>query len=203
MVTDDKKNAHLQIEYGSEGSLKLTWLLLILVIALIASSFSLRALYHRIPKPKYFALTEKHELFEMPPLNEPSLSLPLLQNWVTTFALTAHSFDFKNLNQQLLEMKKYFTDEGYREYLSVMADFSASIKSDLLIVSCSLLEAPAVQRSTVIDNLYEWYVQVPILIRYDSSSTYKNERRNLSLVIKRTDTIQNPYGISISMFISK
>jgi hypothetical protein len=201
-IMEEQKTAGLQVEYGAEGTLRLTALNLLLVGSLVISSIILYILYHRVPAPKYFAINHENQFFTLPPSSEPSLSLGLLQNWVTTFALDAHTFDFQNFDEQIFEMKKYFTDDGYKEYLVSMAPLSERIKADQLLLSCFVTEAPAIQRSTTINNYYEWYVQVPIMIRYDSSSTSKNERRTLSLVIKRADTMSNPYGVAVSIFNS-
>ena len=84
-----------------------------------------------------------------------------------------------------------------------MVSFSESVKSNQLLLSCTVLDAPAIQRSTIIENRYEWFATVPVLVRYDSASTAKTERRTLSLVIKRVDAVDNPYGIAISVFRSE
>jgi len=202
-MTEEDKHAKIQFEYGAEGAVKLTWLALFLTIGLIFASGMLFVLYKRIPEPKYFAVNSDNKFFTLPVLSEPSLSLGLLQNWVTTFVLSAHTFDFQNYDKQLVEMKKYFTDNGYKEYLMSMAGFSENVKGNQLLLSCTVLDAPAIQRSTTIDNHYEWFVTVPIIIRYDSASTSKSERRKLSLVIKRVDTNANPYGIGVSIFNSE
>lgn len=202
-MTEEKKHAKLQVEYGAEGALKLTWLTLLLMGSLIISTLLLYALYRNIPEPKYFAVNNENKFFTLPSLAEPSLSLGLLQNWVANFAVSVHTFDFQNFDNQILDVKKYFTDDGYKDYLVSVAALSETIKQRQLLVSCVVLEAPAIQRNTTIDNHYEWYVRVPVMIRYDSSSTSRNERRDLSLLIKRVDTAYNPYGIGVSIFTSQ
>lgn len=194
--------SHLRTVYGSEGALQLTMLIITLVAALIISTISLIALYKKIPEPEYFAVTADRKFFSLPAENEPSLSQGLLQNWVSTFALASHTFDFYHFDEQMAVMEKYFTPEGYRQYVLSVQDFRDEILQKQMMLSCIVSEAPSIRRSTVIDNIYEWYVEVPIIIRYDSASNSRNEKRKLILVIKRYPDTENPYGVAVSMFRS-
>lgn len=198
----DEGLSKLRAIYGSEGAVQLTLLIITLVGALIVSTLSLTALYKRIPEPEYFAVTPNKEFFKLPSESEPSLSQGLLQNWVATFALASHTFDFYHFDEQVSVMEKYFTREGYRQYLSSIEGFRDDILNKQMMVSCTVLEAPSIRRSTVIDNIYEWFVEVPIMIRYDSASSSRGEKRNLILIVRRYPNPDNPYGVAISMFRS-
>ncbi len=68
------------------------------------------------------------------------------------------------------------------------------------MLTCAVLEAPSIQRTTVLEGVYQWYVEIPIIVRYDSASAVKNDKRTLKMIIKRTDTNDNPYGIAVSTF---
>jgi len=194
--------SHLKTQYGSEGSVNLTLLIMTLIGALILATLSLIILYKKIPEPKYFAVTPQHNFFALPSKNQPSLSQGLLQNWISTFALSSHTFDFYHFDEQITVMEKYFTPEGYRQYVASLQDFREEILQKQMMLSCIVLEAPSIRRSTVIDNIYEWYVEVPIMIRYDSASSSRNEKRTLILVVKRYTDVENPYGVAVSMFRS-
>jgi hypothetical protein len=198
----ESPQSHLRAVYGSEGAMQLTLLIITLVCTLIMATISLIALYKKIPVPKYFSVTPEREFFKLPPENEPSLSQGLLQNWVTTFALASHTFDFYHFDEQASVMEKYFTSEGYRQYMTNIEDFRSDVMSRQMMMSCTVMEAPLIRRSTVIDNIYEWYVEVPIIIRYDSASTSRNEKRKLVLIVRRYPDAANPYGVAVSTFRS-
>ncbi len=200
---NEYSTAHLKTTYRSEGSIQLSILVLTLLLTLLVSCFAMIGLYYRIPKPKYFAISAENRFFEMPALNEPSLSQGLLQNWVANFAAASHTFDFYHFDNQAKNMKKYFTPEGYQEYLANIASFRSDVMAKQIMLSCIVAEAPSIRRSTVLENIYEWYVEVPILIRYDSASTVKNEQRTLMLVIRRQNNPDNPYGVVVSTFRSR
>ncbi len=199
-ISDPK--SHLRTVYGSEGAMQLTLLVITLVCTLIVASISLIALYKKIPVPKYFSVTPERQFFKLPSENEPSLSQGLLQNWVTTFALGSHTFDFYHFDEQASIMEKYFTPEGYRQYMNNIEEFRGDVISKQMMLSCTVMEAPLIRRSTVIDSIYEWYVEVPIMIRYDSASTSRNEKRRLILIIRRYPEAENPYGVAVSTFRS-
>ncbi len=194
--------SHLRAVYGSEGAMQLTLLVITLVAALIIATLSLFALYKKIPAPKYFAVTPERQFFRLPPENEPSLSQGLLQNWVTTFALASHTFDFYHFDEQVSVMEKYFTPEGYRQYMESVESFRDEVLSKKQMVSCTVLDAPLIRKSTVIDNIYEWSIDVPLLVRYDSASDSRNQKRRLSLRVRRYPDVDNPYGVAVSTFIS-
>lgn len=194
------KEARLRLRYGKEGSLQLTLMSVIFVGMLILASAISFALYQKIPEPRYFAINAENEFFELPPKSEPSLSQSLLQNWVVQFAVTSHTFDFYCYDEQMSKMQRFFTGSGYQQYRTSMQPFVNNIKSLQVMLTCSVLEAPSIQRNTVIEGVYQWYVEVPILVRYDSASAVKHDKRVLKMVIKRTNTNDNPYGIAISTF---
>ncbi len=204
-MTDQKQQSpqsHLRAVYGSEGAMQMTFLIMTLVAALIVCTISLIALYKKIPTPKYFAVTPERQFFKLPPENEPSLSQGLLQNWVTTFALASHTFDFYHFDEQVAVMEKYFTPDGYRQYLDTIENFRTDVIEKKQMVSCTVIEAPLIRKSTVIDNVYEWNIDVPLMIRYDSASESRNQKRRLSLRVRRYPDADNPYGIAVAMFSS-
>jgi len=203
MTPANDEKARLQMLFGAEGSAHLTLLSLTLVGVLCVCLLSIFALYKKIPEPKYFAMNTQNQFFNLTPLNEPGLSQGLLQNWVATFALASHTVDFYNFDNQVTNMKKYFTPTGYDEYVANISGFRDEVIQKQIMLSCIVTEAPSIRRSTVIDNIYEWYVEVPILIRYDSASAARNEKRTLTLVIRRYPNPENPYGVAVSMFRSK
>ena len=202
-MTENIEKAKLRAGYGAEGALQLTLLAITLIGALTMLTVSLMALYNKIPEPKYFAVNAENQFFDLPAQSEPSLSQGLLQNWIATFALASHTFDFYHFDAQASVMKKYFTQEGFRQYMDNINGFKEEVISKQMMLSCMVMEAPSIRRSTVIDNIYEWYVEVPVMIRYDSASAFRNEKRLLILVIKRYPNAENPYGIAISTFRSR
>lgn len=197
---DFSQTAHFKGRYGKEGALQLTLMSLILIAMLILTSVISFALYQKIPEPRYFAVNDKNEFFELPPSSEPSLSQSMLQNWVVQFALASHTFDFYYYDEQMSSMRRFFTDSGYQQYRTAMQPFVSNIKSLQVMLTCAVIEAPSIQRTTVLEGVYQWYVEIPIIVRYDSASAVRNDTRTLKMIIKRTDTNESPYGIAISTF---
>jgi hypothetical protein len=199
-TSDTPQEAHFRVRYGKEGALQLTLMSIFFTTMLIIFSVVCIALYNKIPAPRYFAINDKKEFFELPPLSEPSLSQSMLQNWVVQFALASHTFDFYYYDNQMREMQRFFTDSGYAQYRAAMQPFLSNIKSLQVMLTCTVMEAPSIKRTTVLEGVYQWYVEIPINVRYDSASMSKSENRTLRMVIKRTNVIDNPYGIAVSNF---
>lgn len=199
-VEQGAKKAELKVHYGKEGALQLTLMNIIFVGMLVVITGISFTLYQKIPEPRYFAMNQNDQFFELPPKSEPSLSQSLLQNWVIQFAVASHTFDFYYYDEQMTTMKRFFTGAGYQQYQQAMQPFLSNIKELQVMLTCTVDEAPSIQRSTVIEGVYQWYVEVPIKVRYDSASGDKHATRTLRMVIKRTDTDANPYGIAISTF---
>lgn len=197
---DFPQEAHFKGRYGKEGALQLTLMAVVFTSMLILASLISFVLYQKIPEPRYFAINSQNQFFELPPKSDPSLSQSMLQNWVVQFALASHTFDFYYYDQQMDDMKRFFTDSGYQQYRSAMQPFVSNIKRLQVMLTCAVLEAPSIQRTTVLEGVYQWYVEIPIIVRYDSASAVKNDKRTLKMIIKRTDTNDNPYGIAVSTF---
>ena len=199
-----EQKARLRALYSKESSTYMAYIILFLISALIISSFLILRIYSAKPKPLYFGVSNDLQLYELPSLDQPSLSLSTLSNWVGNVALQTHTFDFNNISDSISESRQYFTQNGYTNYLEAIAGFRDDIVRNQLIVSCIVKEAPVIQQNFVSDGKYYWIVEVPIILTFSSAAvSAKREDRMLRLIVNRVDTNVNPYGVSVSRFSSE
>lgn len=200
------QTAHLKVTYSRESSLYLVYISVALVFCLILSSLVIFRIYTSKPAPQYLgvALQEgRLKTYNLPALDQPSLSLPILSNWIANAALQTHTFDFNNIDKVIAQSKMYFTDNGYSRYLEAVTSFRDTVVSEQFIVSCIVKEAPVIKQNFVTENKYYWEAEIPIVLTYTSASVpSKREERTLKLIINRVDSTVNPFGISISNFRS-
>lgn len=199
-----EQKARLRALYSKESSTYMAYIILFLIVALVVSSLLILRIYSAKPKPLYFGVNSNMQMYALPALDEPSLSLSTLSNWVGNLALQTHTFDFNNISDSISESKQYFTKAGYRNYLEAIAGFRDDIVSNQLIVSCIIKEAPVIQQNFVSEGKYYWIVEVPIILTFSSAAvSAKREDRKLRLIVNRVDSNVNPYGVSVSRFSSE
>ena len=196
--------ARLRAMYSKESSVYMAYIISFLIGALIVASLVIVRLYQTRPAPKYFAVNDNLQMYTLPSLKQPSLSLSTLSNWVSNAALQTHTFDFNSISDAISESKQYFTQAGYVSYLDAIANFRDDIVENQLIVSCVIKEAPVIQRNFISQDKYYWLVEVPIILTFSSAAvSAKREDRKLTLILNRVDSTENPYGVSISGFRSE
>lgn len=199
-----EQKARLRAVYSRESSIYIAYFTLTLIGCLIFSSLIILRLYVTKPQPIYFAVNENLQMYKLPPLDQPSLSLSTLANWVGNVALETHTFDFNSINDSISRSKQFFTENGYVNYLEAIADFRDDIVSNQLIVSCLVKEAPVIQKNFISNDKYYWLVEIPIILTYSSAAiSAKRENRKLTLILNRVDSTVNPYGVSVSGFKSE
>jgi len=151
------------------------------------------------PHPKYFATYADGKLVPLIPLNQPNMSEAALMQWTNTAVVAVNTYNFFNYRDQLQAASQYFTPDGWQAYLNKLKssrNLNAVIEKKL-VVSAVATRAPVILRQAIIDGSYNWLVQMPVLITYQSASQYSQESLIVTLGIKRISTLTDPNGIGI------
>jgi len=159
----------------------------------------------RTVEPKYFAMDTQGRVRELTALSRPMPSNDQVLNWVSTAATRSYTLSFAQYQQQLDDVRHYFTPEGWRGFEEALrrAGFIENLSRNKFITTASPTAAPVISAEGLIGEAYAWRIQVPILVTYQSAST--RESRNVMVevtVIRRPET-ENPSGLGIAQFISR
>lgn len=186
--------------------LKWSMMLVGIVLLLFALGMYFR---HFKPAPRYYEVlhtTQGETVFgAMFPLSHPNFSTQTILKWAVEAATAAYRLNFYDYADSIKKMRPYFTQSGYHNFVS---DFSNRVLPDLkrkkLVLTSVVTDTPIVLREgKIINNLYAWEIQFPMLLTYESQSDKIHQRVVVTLFIVQVPTTESPQGIGIVSFITR
>jgi hypothetical protein len=152
------------------------------------------------PQESYYAVSEGGRSFPMQPIEEINVSPRSLLNWAMVAVTNAYTIDFVNHEKSLLQIKDFFTKNGYEKFQQSIAA-SGRIKdiiANKLIASAVVVDSPIIIREGKFGSSYLWEIQMPIAVSYQGPSvqTYK-QWLAVNLVIKKLPSSESKKGIGI------
>lgn len=76
-----------------------------------------------------------------------------------------------------------------------------AVKAKKLIVSAVATRAPIILQKGLLNGLYSWRIQMPILVTYQSASEFSQQNNVVTMLITRVSTLNSPRGIGIAQFV--
>ena len=177
-------------------------LLSLVILVLIVTIFALH--YYR-EETKYFE-EKDGKSFPLTPLYEPNVSTKALLRWATLAATSAYTMDFVHYEKTLDEIRSFFTQAGYDNYINTLTanNFIEDVRLKKLIVSAVLVGTPVVLSEKVYQGFYTWNIQLPLLITFQGASEKASkERRAVTLLVTRVPTKDASTGIGIAQITDK
>jgi len=157
---------------------------------------------HR-PTPEYFATSADGKIIKLYPLSRPVLSTAELLQWATLAATTANTYNFVNYRKELQAAADFFTPTGWKEYQAALKASRnlETVITKKLTVNAVATGAPVILEQGVVNGAYQWKVQLPILITYESANTKISQPTTVIMSIRRVSTLETPKGIAIDAFL--
>lgn len=157
------------------------------------------------PENRYFATTEDGRLIPMIPLSQPNLSRPALLSWVTQAATEVMTFGFNDFRRRLQEASRHFTGPGWQSFTKALQEAKTIdiIQNNTQVITATPRGAPVLESEGIVNGQYQWIVQIPMLITYESGAKKKNENLMVSIVIVRVSRLESPNGVGISQWIAR
>lgn len=177
------------------------FLLLILINVFLAGAIAYRFVHP--PEPQYFATTADGRMIKWHPLNDPVVSDDFVLQWSANAVRRAFSLDYVHWRQQLQNASNDFTPAGWKYFLASLKQ-SNNLKTltDLKMVSdAQITGAPQVLEKEVINGVYAWKIQMPILVTYTNSDRTIPMPMNVTLIVLRVPVQQDPNRIAINNFL--
>lgn len=153
---------------------------------------------------KYFATSEDGRLIPMTPLGEKGVNNAALTNWASLAVSDVMTFGFHDYRSRFQENSKYFSSKGWESFSTALerARIIEMIEVNQQVVTAAAQGVPVIVSEGVKDGVYEWNVQVPTVITYQSGSRTRSDRLLVTLVIKRSSAIENKEGLAIEQWIA-
>lgn len=179
------------------------------VVLCIANMFLIGAIYFVIhsyqPQDRYFATTEDGRLVPMVPLDQPNLSNPALMSWVAQAATETMTFGFNDYRRRLQESSRNFTRSGWENFTKAIqeAKLIETVEANQQVVSAAPRGAPILISEGLVNGRYQWTVQLPLTLSFQSGSKTQIENYLLRIVIVRRPRLESSSGIGIESWIAR
>ena len=180
--------------------LHLIKLLSFLIIVLIGAAF---IVHINKPKPTFYSqLISSNQAKQIFSLEEPNVTTKGLLRWAT-FAITSiYTLDFVHYEKTIEEIKEFFTEVGYQNYIS---DLDANnklidIAEQKLVVSAVLNGTPVIIDENILSGLYTWQVKIPLLVTYQGASEESTQESKMITALIIRDP-KSPKGIGIAQIV--
>lgn len=170
------------------------------LLASIAALFAMVIyVYLTEPPPVTFKVGDDWRIVAPVDIQEPYLSEGELLQWVSDTLPKLFKVDFLHVDDQLSDLKPYFTENGYQIFLS---QFNNNIdrnrlQTGKLFVTTEITEAPVILNQGLLSSRYAWWVQIPINIGYAGMEVVPSVAVTLKFLIVRTETSNNLTGVAI------
>lgn len=203
MAGEEQSIVRLKSDFYRDGYRKILVCLGLIITAiglLIASSIYL---YVTKPPPVYFATDKEWRTLPLVPVELPYLSTADLLQWVSNVMMSAFYYDFVHYNNQIQELRQYFTDQGWLAFQGMLTNYASSdsINVKKYFINGAPDGAPFVLNEGLLDHRYAWWVQIPIQITYtyfDQQTVLTSKKRPIfQLLVVRIPTANNIFGVAI------
>ena len=187
---------------GYRSILKLAVFQSLIILSLIGAMFFV--IHVNQPENRYFATTEDGRLIPMVPLSEPNLSTPALMSWVAQSTTEVMTFGFNDFKRRLQEASRNFTKTGWESFTSALqrSRILEMVEENQQVVTAAPQGAPILQQEGVVQGRYQWVVQVPITVTYQSGAQRRSDFYNVTVVVVRVSRLESPNGVGIEQWIT-
>lgn len=180
--------------------------ILALMISVAINLVQIAMLFYIIthpPAPQYFATSINGRITPLFPLSEPNQSDSAIRQWANQAVIAAFTYNFVNYRDELQAASVFFTPEGWDQFMNALKESNNldAVKAKKLVVSAVATGAPVILKKDILNGVYSWRVQMPILVTYQSASEFSQQNVLVTLLIKRISTLNSPRGIGISQII--
>jgi intracellular multiplication protein IcmL len=156
------------------------------------------------PENRYFATTEDGRLVPMVGLNEPNLSTPALTSWAAQAATETMTFGFHDYRRRLQESSRNFTRIGWDSFTKALgkARIIELVEQQQQVVTATPDSAPVIISEGLNMGRYQWLLEVPITVNYQSTGGSRTDRSLVRMLVVRVPRLESPSGVGIEQWVA-
>jgi intracellular multiplication protein IcmL len=187
---------------GYRNLLRLSVLQALIIVGLVGAMYFVIQVHQ--PENRYFATTEDGRLVPMVALNQPNLSTPALMSWVAQAATEVMTFGFNDYRRRLQEASRNFTRPGWESFTGALerARIIETVESNQQVVTAAPQGAPILQSEGLVNGRYQWVIELPLILSYQSGTRVKSDSLLVTLVVVRVPRLESPNGVGIEQWIA-
>jgi intracellular multiplication protein IcmL len=156
------------------------------------------------PENRYFATTEDGRLVPMVALNEPNLSTPALMSWVAQASTEVMTFGFNDYRRRLQEASRNFTRRGWESFTQALqkSRIIEMVEANQQVITSAPQGAPILEWEGLAGGRYQWRIQLPLILTYQSGARTKSDNLLVTVVVVRVPRLESPNGVGIEQWIA-
>jgi len=187
---------------GYRNLLRLNILLGVVIVGLIGAMYLIINVHQ--PENRYFATTEDGRLVPMVALSQPNLSTPALLSWVAQSTTEVMTFGFNDYRRRLQESSRNFTQRGWESFTQALqkSRIIEMVEARQQVVTAAPQGAPILESEGLRNGRYQWIVQVPLTLRYQSGAQSRADSLLVTVVVVRVPRLESPNGVGIEQWIA-
>ncbi len=187
---------------GYRSLLKLTLIQSVVILGLIGAMYYVISVHQ--PEHRYFATTEDGRLVPMVPLNRPNLSAPALMSWVAQATTEVMTFGFSDYRRRLQEASRNFTKRGWESFTQALqrSRIIEMVEVNQQVLTAAPKGAPILESEGLVAGRYQWVVQVPLILTYQSGARTQNTGLLVTVVVVRVPRLESPNGVGIEQWVA-
>ena len=117
---------------------------------------------------------------------------------------SAYTYNFLEYEQQFSKVKKYFTDDGWKDFIAAVKGNVLDARQAKLDVTAVKFDTPVVTVEGTLNGIHYWQVSVPILISYKgAATTVPVQYRLVNVFVERISPRLSPRGIGIAQLVER
>lgn len=187
---------------GYRSLLRLAILQGLIILGLIGGMYFVIHVHQ--PENRYFATTEDGRLVPMVALNEPNMSAPALTSWVAQAATEVMTFGFNDYRRRLQESSRNFTRRGWESFTQALqkSRIIELVEANQQVVTAAPKGAPILESEGLVAGRYQWIIQLPLVISYQSGAKTRSDNLLVTVVVVRVPRLESPNGVGIEQWIA-
>ncbi len=187
---------------GYRNLLRLCLLEGVIILALLGAMYFVIHVHQ--PQDRYFATTEDGRLIPMVALHEPNLSTPALMSWVAQASTEVMTFGFNDYRRRLQESSRNFTRRGWESFTQALqkSRIIEMVEANQQVVTAAPAGAPILESEGVVTGRYQWIIQLPLVLTYQSGSRTKTDTLLVTIVVVRVPRLESSNGVGIEQWIA-
>ena len=184
-------------------------LLLILTISVIMNIALGGGYYYMVEHPVtpvYFATRVSGTILPVFPLDAPNHSDDEVINWTEKAAMASFTYNYTNYRREFQASSDFFSPYGWTQLLEAIkaSNNLDAVIDKKMVVSAQLgkfSKSIIVSSGKLTTGHYGWKIRVPLLVTYQSTTEYSQQKTMVTMLIVRLSNLNSPSGLGIEQFV--
>jgi intracellular multiplication protein IcmL len=126
-------------------------------------------------------------------------------SWAAQSATEVMTFGFNDYRRRLQEASRNFTRRGWESFTQALqrSRIIEMVEAQQQVVTAAPQGAPIIVSEGLSAGRYQWQIQMPLVLTYQSGSRTRSDSLLVTLVIVRVPRLESSNGVGIEQWIAQ